>query len=351
MAYHNIENWKHLVVSANTTMQAALENIEKSGYQIAFAVDADNQFNGVISDGDIRRFILKGAILSDPIKKIINKNCEKCSIDVNGSLAFNEKKGILTLPIVDQQGKLVGAISQSKQTSDNNLDCPFVIMAGGKGKRLQPLTKEIPKPLVLIDGQPMMLHIIEKAKKEGFDKFIISLNHMGDKIKSWFGDGSKFEVRIDYVEEKEPLGTAGALGLLTKSYKNVFVTNCDIISSVSYSDILEFHLKHRRNATMAVKHYKIVNPYGVVQVDGFEISGFAEKPVYTSLINAGMYVIDCNVLDLIRHNERLDMPELFSEAIKNKLSAAVYPLHEDWVDVGIPSELAAVRSKMGNKIE
>ena len=197
----------------------------------------------------------------------------------------------------------------------------------------------------------MMLHIIEKAKKEGFDKFIISLNHMGDKIKSWFGDGSKFGVRIDYVEEKEPLGTAGALGLLTKSYKNVFVTNCDIISSVSYSDILEFHLKHRRNATMAVKHYKIVNPYGVVQVDGFEISGFAEKPVYTSLINAGMYVIDCNVLDLIRHNERLDMPELFSEAIKNKLSAAVYPLHEDWVDVGIPSELAAVRSKMGNKIE
>ena len=138
MAYYNIENWKHLVVSANTTMQAALENIEKSGYQIAFAVDADNQFNGVISDGDIRRFILKRAILSDPIKKIINKNCEKCSIDVNGSLAFNEKKGILTLPIVDQQGKLVGAISQSKQTSDNNLDCPFVIMAGGKGKRLQP---------------------------------------------------------------------------------------------------------------------------------------------------------------------------------------------------------------------
>ena len=175
---------------------------------------------------------------------------------VNGSLAFNEKKGILTLPIVDQQGKLVKTNSQSKQTSDNNLDCPFVIMAGGKGKRLQHLTKEIPKPLVLIDGQPMMLHIIEKAKKEGFDKFIISLNHMGDKIKSWFGDGSKFGVRIDYVEEKEPLGTAGALGLLTKSYKNVFVTNCDIISSVSYSDILEFHLKHRRN-TMAVGIIKL----------------------------------------------------------------------------------------------
>jgi NDP-sugar pyrophosphorylase family protein len=216
----------------------------------------------------------------------------------------------------------------------------MVIMAGGKGIRMRPYTENCPKPMLEVGGKPMLEHIIERSKADGFRNFIIALNYLGHMIEDHFGDGSNWKVKISYLREEEPLGTAGALSILQKSLDKPFlVTNGDVMTDIHYCDMLDFHLHHNAMATMAVSQYEIQNQFGVVKTKGLEIEGFEEKPIYRSHINSGIYVLNPDVLNLLESNKRCDMPTLFEQIKENGGRTIVYPMHEPWLDVGRPEDI------------
>jgi len=212
----------------------------------------------------------------------------------------------------------------------------MVIMAGGKGKRLRPLTENCPKPLLNIAGKPILEHIITKARNNGFGKFIISVNYLGDMIKDYFSDGSNLNVSIDYLHESLPLGTAGSLSMLEfRPSTPILVSNGDVMTDINYGEFLDFHRAHDSYATMAVRRHEWTHPFGVVHTDNLRIVGFEEKPIFHTYINAGIYVLNPESLDLMVRNEYCDMPELFKRcqmALKNTLA---YPMYETWMDIGM----------------
>jgi NDP-sugar pyrophosphorylase family protein len=216
----------------------------------------------------------------------------------------------------------------------------MVIMAGGMGTRMRPYTEDCPKPLLPVAGKPMLEHIIERAKLEGFSQFIIAIHYLGHMIEECFGDGEQLGVEIAYLKENAPLGTAGALSLLNPKPRLPFVvTNGDVITDIRYGELLDFHVRHAAAATMAVRIHEWQHPFGVVQMQGVEIVGFEEKPVARTHINAGVYVLDPSVLNLLDDDQRCDMPTLFERLqVKNNRTVA-YPMHEPWLDVGRPDDL------------
>ena len=212
-------------------------------------------------------------------------------------------------------------------------------MAGGKGSRLHPQTENCPKPLLPIAGKPILEHIIERAKIEGFSHFILAIYHLGHMIEEYFGNGDALGVRIEYLREESPLGTAGALSLLNPLPESAFVvTNGDVITDIRYGELLDFHNQHGATATMAVRVHEWQNPFGVVETQGLEIVGYEEKPVSRSHINAGVYVIEPSVIGLLTKFISCDMPTLFERIRANEKKVVAYPIHENWLDIGRPDE-------------
>jgi NDP-sugar pyrophosphorylase family protein len=221
----------------------------------------------------------------------------------------------------------------------------MVIMAGGRGTRLHPHTENCPKPMLAVGGKPMLQHIVERARAEGFRHFVFAIHYLGHMIEDHFGDGSRFGVAIEYLREERPLGTGGALGLLPQRPEQAFVvTNGDVLSEVRYAEILDFHLEHAAAATMAVRTHEWQNPFGVVRTQGVDITGFEEKPVVRSRINAGIYALDPIALDVIARDEHCDMPTLFDRLQAGSRRTIVYPMHELWLDVGRPVDLELARA-------
>jgi NDP-sugar pyrophosphorylase family protein len=256
------------------------------------------------------------------------------------------------IPVVDDQHQLVGLHLWDEISTVPARANLMVIMAGGKGSRLKSFTKKLPKAMVLIAGKPMLEHIIERGKLEGFNKFVLAIHHLGHIIEDHFGNGERLGVKIDYVREQSPLGTAGALGLLNPHPGESFVvTNCDVITDIRYGELLDFHVRHKASATMAVRIHEWQHPFGVVQMKGVKIIGFEEKPVARSYINAGVYVLSEQALGELTLNAHCDMPALFERLqAKNKRTVA-YPMHEPWLDVGRPDdlEIASDALKEGSK--
>jgi NDP-sugar pyrophosphorylase family protein len=220
----------------------------------------------------------------------------------------------------------------------------MVIMAGGMGTRLRPHTENCPKPLLPVAGKPMLEHIIERAKLEGFSHFVLSIHYLGHMIEDYFGNGEHLGVQIDYLREQSPLGTAGALGLLNPRPDTPFVvTNGDVITDIRYGELLDFHIRHGAAATMAVRVHEWQHPYGVVQTKGVEIVGFEEKPVARSHINAGVYALDPDALNNLSADTHCDMPTLFERLQAKAQRTVAYPMHEPWLDVGRPDDLVAAQ--------
>jgi NDP-sugar pyrophosphorylase family protein len=216
----------------------------------------------------------------------------------------------------------------------------MVIMAGGKGTRLRPHTENCPKPLLPVAGKPILEHIIERAKSEGFSHFILAIHYLGHMIEAYFSDGAKHGVRIEYLKEETPLGTAGALGLISPPPEVPFVvTNGDVITDIRYGELLDFHIRHAGAATMAVRTHEWQHPFGVVQMRGIDIVGFEEKPTIKSHINAGVYVINPTALSAMDCDETCDMPTLFERLQERGQRTVAYPIHEPWLDVGRPEDL------------
>lgn len=285
-----------------STIEQAISNLDRSHLKIALVVSEDRVLLGTISDGDIRRGLLRKLDLNSPVTSIINRDPLVVPPQMSKEIVTQIMRAnkIFQLPVVDEARHVVGLHLWDELTTPATRPNLMVIMVGGKGIRLRPQTENCPKPMLLIAGKPMLAHIIERAKLEGFNHFVLAVHYLGKMIEDYFGNGDNFGVRIDYVREQSPLGTAGALGLLDPRPCAPFVvTNGDVITDIRYGDLIDFHIHHDAVATMAVRVHEWQHPFGVVQTQGVEIVGFEEKPVARSHINAGVYALNPTSLSVL----------------------------------------------------
>jgi len=337
-----LDLWRDSIVKINTPIKVAIERLNKVGIKIALVLDDDYRLLGTISDGDFRRGILSGLSLEDTVEKIMNKNPRTVSEDAGRLeiLKVMTDTRILQIPIIDKNSFVVGLHLWDDISVQAKYSNVVVIMAGGKGSRLHPQTENRPKPMLLVAGIPILEHIIKRARSQGFNHFIIAINYLGEIIEKYFKDGQKFGVKIEYLHEDVPLGTAGALSLLSSKPERAFiVTNGDVITDINYSDFLEYHTAQNAAATVAVHTYEFQIPYGVVQINGMEVESYEEKPIISSLINAGVYALEPDILDYINEPRYRDMPEILEISRDLKKKVIVYPLHESWIDIGRPIDL------------
>jgi len=346
------KRWQRAILPLDSTIEQAIRNLDQVAIKIILVVNEKGEFEGTISDGDIRRGLLNGLKFQSYISSIVHKNALVVPPSVGRDLVLQLMiaNKIQQIPILNEARQVIGLHLWDEVTSNPVRSNVMIIMAGGKGTRLRPHTETCPKPLLPIAGKPMLEHIIENAKREGFSKFIISINYLGDMIVDYFGSGAHWDVKIDFVREDLPLGTAGALGLLDPIPNEPFViTNGDVITDIHYGELLDFHNRYKASATMAVRVHEWQNPFGVVQTSGMEIVGFEEKPVVRSHINAGVYALSPEALQLLEPNAHCDMPTLFERAKARGLQTVAYPMHEPWLDVGRPTDLVLANAKMSSE--
>ena len=346
MTYHTlVENWSAITLSANDSFLAALNLSTTCGYQLALVIKEDGKLAGMVTDSDIRKALLKGVNLDDSVCKVMNSSPVVVSPDTKQAEAFQLMlfNHFFHLPIVNADGILVGLHVAPQLQSLQVIYEPLVIMAGGLGKRLMPLTQNVPKPMLPINEKPILQHIIESAKIEGFTNIVISVNYLAEQIIDFFGNGSAFDLSIDYLHENNPLGTAGALANLPSRFndQNIVVTNADLISKARFNDLLRYLKAELCDGVMAVRSMEWKNPFGVVVSKGNELLGLDEKPTYQYQVNAGMYVLSPNIRKLLVPESYCDMPDLFTKALHAGLNLRIFPLHEDWLDIGRPEEYQA----------
>ena len=334
--------WSNCLISPSDSIKDAINSLIKSSLRIALVADQNLTLLGSITDGDIRRGLLRGLNLSSSVSEIMNRN----PIVVTPStmredvLRLMSDNRLYQIPIIDGTKAIKGLHIWDDFESPPRRNNTIVIMAGGKGTRLLPLTKDTPKPMLSLGNKPILEHIIIRAKKEGFSDFIIAIHHLGKVIEDYFDDGSSLGVNVKYLREEQPLGTAGALNLIKpKPIEPVIVTNGDVITEVSYANILDFHIQNKSRATMAVQVHEARNPFGVVETQGIEITKYREKPIVRTLLNAGVYVLDPEVLGLVPNNTACDMPSLFEITRQKGMRTVACPIHEKWFDLGTPVDL------------
>ena len=343
--------WRQSILHINSSIHDAISNLDKVAIKIVLVVNEEGKLEGTISDGDIRRGLLRGLDLNSPIESIIYRNPLVVSCDMGGEtvrqlMVVNK---IQQVPVVDEQNQVIGLHLWDEVAIPplrNNL---MVIMAGGKGTRLRPHTEHCPKPMLPVSGKPMLEHIIERAKSEGFSQFVLAIHYLGNIVEDYFGNGDRMHVKIEYLREQSPLGTAGALSLLNSCPEApIVVTNGDVLTDIDYGELLDFHIRHNAAATMAVRVHEWQHPFGVVQTKGVDIIGFEEKPVHRSHINAGVYALNPEALSFLETDSHCDMPTLFERLQAKAKRTAAYPIHEPWLDVGRADDLAMAR---GNSLK
>lgn len=334
--------WRQALLPANSNIGQVIHNLNEVSVKIVLVVNENGVLEGTISDGDIRRGLLKGLDMNSPISSLIHRNALVVPPELGRELVMQlmVANKIQQIPVVDEQHHVVGLHLWDEITTPPTRSNLMIIMAGGMGTRLLPHTENCPKPLLTVVGKPMLEHIIDRAKLEGFNHFVLAIHYLGHMIEEYFSHGEHLDVQIEYLREKSPLGTAGALGLLNPLPDAPFVvTNGDVITDIRYGELLDFHIRQAATATMAVRVHEWQHPFGVVQTQGVEIVGFEEKPVARTHINAGVYALDPKALNALTIGAHCDMPTLFERLQAKKRRTVAYPMHEPWLDVGRPADL------------
>lgn len=336
------DEWQRTLLAEGATVQQAIRNLDETGLQIVLVISADGALAGTLTDGDIRRGLLRGLTLESPIETIVYRKPLVVPPHMGTDMVLHlmQANKIHQLPVVDDRRQVVGLHLWDELIVPGHRPNLMILMAGGQGTRLRPHTENCPKPLLPVGGKPMLEHIIERAKSQGFERFVLAIHFLGHMIEEHFGDGSRWGVRIEYLREESPLGTAGAISLLVPRPDAPFlVSNGDVLADINYGELLDFHRRHAATATMAVRLHEWQHPFGIVHTKGVDIVGFEEKPVAKSHINAGIYVLEPSVLDILRPAEYCDMPTLFSRLQEQRTRTIVYPMHEPWLDVGKADDL------------
>lgn len=330
----NIENIKLI---QNATIKEALEIIDAGAMQIALIVDENDKLIGTLTDGDIRRGLLKGLYLNSSIQPIIFKTptLAKISDTKEEILKIALSKKLHQIPIVDDNGKILGIQEIEELIKPKEKTNKVVLMVGGLGTRLRPLTENTPKPMLKVGNKPILQTIVEKFAEYGYTNIIMCVNYKSHIIQDYFGDGSSFGVSIEYILEEQRMGTAGALSLLKeKPTEPFFVMNGDLLTNVNFEHLDNYHTSNHSMGTMCVREYDFQVPYGVVNIDGSRILSIEEKPTYKFFVSAGIYMLSPEILDYIPQNQFYDMPTLFEKIISNNKNAISFPLREYWLDIG-----------------
>lgn len=339
-------NLSDYFVSVSATMREVIEVIDGCAVQIALVVDNDQKLIGTVTDGDCRRAFLRGESLDSPVGRVMHLDFRALTAPFSEkeALASMRREMLHHMPVVDETGRVVRLLLLDELIRPKTRSNPVVIMAGGEGRRLRPLTYDCPKPMLRVGGKPLLEIIIEQCVDAGFQDFYLAVNYLKDQIKNYFRDGASWNVHIDYIEENEPLGTAGALSHLPKTLSEpILLLNGDVLSRVDYSKLLCFHEQHDAAATMCVREHTTAIPYGVVQMDDLRVLRLEEKPVLSHYVNAGIYVLAPKLLTLVPKNQFFDMPQLIELVMHQQNRVLAFPIHEYWLDVGHPETLELAR--------
>ena len=333
-----MSRWRKTLLSGSATIRTAIEIINAGNLQICLVVDEEQRLLGTVTDGDIRRAILAGMNMTEPVARIMNPNPRVGGrAETQASLlARMTEAQIYQIPIVDADGRVIDLSSIEELVGAKDVpDNWVVLMAGGLGKRLRPLTENAPKPLLPVGRKPLLETILENFIQQDFRRFYISVNYKGQMIKDHFGDGDKWNAEIRYLDEDRQLGTAGALRLIPEPPQTpLIVMNGDLLTRVNFRNLLDYHARHQSTATMCVRQYDFQVPFGVVHIDDDHIRKIDEKPVHSFFVNAGIYALDPGVIDSIPEGELFHMTTLFEHIIEAGGKTAVFPIHEYWLDVG-----------------
>jgi dTDP-glucose pyrophosphorylase len=319
-------------------METAIKVLELESLRIVMVVDKNDRFVGTVTDGDIRRGLIKRLTMDTAIIDIMFKESIVASVkdDKASILAKMRELDILQIPIIDDDGKIVGLETLQHLLKDKRHDNPVFLMAGGFGKRLQPLTNNIPKPLLTIGKKPILENILEQFIAAGFHCFYISTHFKSEMVQEHFGDGSDWGVTIEYVHEDIPLGTAGGLGLLPDNLPDlpILMMNGDLLTKIDFEKLLHFHMQSNGSATVCVREYDFQVPYGVIKAKDDLIVSIEEKPIHKFFINAGVYVLDPKILFNVDGVSYVDMPKLLEDEIENAGQVSMFPVYEYWLDIG-----------------
>lgn len=333
----------------NQSIRDTLSLIDSSTIGGVVFLDSDGRVLGFVSDGDIRRALIRGAELSDPIREVWSAQPTSVSSRTGIAQRFQllRERNLRHLILLDKQSRYAGL--QTRQEIEDLYEinpgrCPVLLMAGGRGQRLMPLTANTPKPMLEIGGVPLLERMLRELIAQGFETFFISVNYLREKVMSHFGDGTDFNVRITYLEENEPTGTGGCLHLLPElDARHLVVMNGDIVCDLDCRSLVSFHGNQEFAATMVVREQQSHIPYGVVRVDGPRFLGLDEKPRQHYFVNAGIYALSRSALDHMPKRAFFDMPELFASLVAAGRHCGVFEHAGSWIDIGTPDQLEAAR--------
>jgi len=343
-----------IIINETDSISQLLEAINKGSMQIALVVNNDGVLKGTVTDGDIRRGLLSGISLDDTVATVMSDAPFKCNINDSREKILQTalSNSIHQIPIVNDNGVVVGIEEINDLVKPPEYKNKVVIMAGGLGTRLRPLTEKTPKPLLVVGNKPILETIINNFSKQGFKNIILSVNYKAEMIEKYFDNGEKFGVNIEYVYEDTRLGTAGSLSKMIDILKEpFFVINGDILTNVNVSHLLDYHISNKAMATMTVREYDMQVPYGVVQIDDNKVITIEEKPVQSFFVNAGIYVLNSMALSYLPENEFFDMPTLFEKILQDKQKIIPFPLKEYWLDIGRMSDFERANEEFFNIFE
>lgn len=332
-----MEFWQDIAIYQDGTLGDAVKLIDASLHQVAFVVDRRGILSGMLTDGDVRRALLRGLGLDAPVGNAMNPSPRSASIgsDTAFQIAEMRRLGVNHLPLIDDNGRLVSLATLDGLTGRSRHDNWVVLMAGGLGTRLAPLTDSCPKPMLRVGDKPLLQTILEKFIDNGFHRFFFAVNHLAGMIEEHFGEGAQWGVDIRYLRETKRLGTGGALSLLPEPPEQpLVVMNGDLLTNINFQQLLEFHREHAVKATMCVRKYEHQIPYGVITADEHRLVEVVEKPIHSCFVNAGIYVVEPEALTLIPPDEFFDLPSLFAKLIGRRVATAAFPIREYWLDIG-----------------
>ena len=334
--------WTRTFVAIEASLRDVLETIDVATLQIALVVDADQRLLGVITDGDVRRALLRGATLATPASEVMTRDPVTATPEMR--LSAIERlmldRELQQVPVVDDAGRVVSLALHGKLLPRERCDNEVFLMVGGLGSRFGSMTRHVPKPMLRIGDKPILEIILEGLLAQGFYRFRFAVHHRAEMIERYFGDGRQWAAEIAYLREPRQLGTCGGLCLIdTRPQEPFFVMNGDILAKVRYDEMLAFHAAHGGAATMAVREYTSQVPFGVARLDGNRVVDLVEKPTQSSLVNGGIYVLEPDCLDLIPKDTHHDMPSLLTTVIERGMGVYGYSIVDSWIDVGRPDDL------------
>lgn len=346
-----------LCISLSDSIRQAMLSMDHTQQGIAFVVDESGRLLGTITDGDVRRAMFADTDLNAPVSVILERKADSpypkpvtASVETDRAvlLRLMRERSVRQIPLLDEAGRVVDLVTLDSLLPNEVLPLQAVIMAGGLGTRLRPFTEDLPKPMLLVGGKPLMERVIEQMRHMGIRRVNVTTHYKPEKIIEYFGDGRAFGVELNYVNEKQPLGTGGALGLMPVPEETMLVMNGDILTRVNFRALYMFHQEQKADLTVAVRRYEMQVPYGVIECEGARVRQLHEKPQIGFLVNAGIYLLEPVVYQFIPQNTSFNMTDLIQRLLDAGRTVVSFPIHEYWLDIGQHADYAQAQDDVKN---